>query len=244
MTQVAQQAPPGSEGAPLLPIQQPRPYARRFMRGLFRLLFPFYGGLVVKGLDNIPKTGPVLFCPNHISDLDPVALYASVTRTDLYFMGKQELFEMRAGNFFRYHGGFPVKRYTADRAALRTGEHILKKGHCLVLYPEGALSETGKLMPLHPGASMIAVGARPQIVPVGMAGTNGMLPYAKLIPQRGPGPAVIEYGVPIRMEEFDGMSHKAKLQAISARIESELRRLTGQPAPDDAVDVADAPSQS
>ena len=218
-----------SSGPALLPTHLPDRFSQTFFRVLFRVLFACLGGLKVRNAGSVPRTGPVMFCPNHISDADPIALYTVIPRNDVYYMGKQELFDIKPGNFFRYHGGFPVKRNTADRAALRTGEAMLKAGQGLVLFPEGGISATGLIRPLLPGAAMIAINAHATIVPMGIIHTRELLPYGKVVPRRSRNPVTVIFGEPIRMAEFESLPQKAKIAAITQRIEVDIRRLTDQP---------------
>jgi 1-acyl-sn-glycerol-3-phosphate acyltransferase len=87
---------------------------------------------------------------------------------------------------------------------------------------------------------MIAINADATIVPVGLRSTRELLPYGKVVPRRSPKPILVEFGPPITMDEFEGMPHKAKIAAITERIESEIRRLTNQPRP--AVEVPPQPA--
>ena len=48
----------------------------------------------VRGKENVPRKGPLIVVSNHLNNIDPPLLSASVPRTIL-FMAKQELFEPR-----------------------------------------------------------------------------------------------------------------------------------------------------
>ena len=48
--------------------------------------------LHVRGRENVPRTGPVLLCCNHMAKRDPVMLGVSVRR-QVFYMAKEELFE-------------------------------------------------------------------------------------------------------------------------------------------------------
>src|SRR5579885_2958350 len=94
---------------------------------LLRIAFALLGGIRFEGRENVPKRGGVLVTPNHISDADPPTMGIAMPRA-CYFMAKEELFHMRfLGALIRWLHGFPVKRYTADRAALRYAENLLEQ---------------------------------------------------------------------------------------------------------------------
>ena len=51
--------------------------------------------LRVEGLENVPKEGPVLLCPNHSSNWDPILLICALGReANLQIMGKNQLFKI------------------------------------------------------------------------------------------------------------------------------------------------------
>ena len=66
-----------------------------FIWPLFRLLFH----PKVRGRENIPKSGAIIFAGNHKSNLDCVLLATCLWR-QVHFMAKDELFRGAAGGFF------------------------------------------------------------------------------------------------------------------------------------------------
>ena len=91
----------------------------------------------VSASEHVPATGPFILAPVHRSNLD-TPLVCLVTRRRLRYMGKESLWKSKFGAWFLSGaGGFPVKRGTADREALRACEHVLERGEPLVLFPEG-----------------------------------------------------------------------------------------------------------
>jgi 1-acyl-sn-glycerol-3-phosphate acyltransferase len=205
-----------------------------FARRLVKLIFWLCGGLVVTGQENVPLTGRLLVCPNHISDSDPPAVLATLPRGDFATMAKEELFRIPIlGWMLRVYGTFPVARGTADRKALRQAEEVLESERALLIFPEGQLSEDGALLKMQSGPALLALRTGSPILPVGLIGTNKVLPYAKLIPRHASKPAQVRYGTPISMNEFAGMPHKDAIKALTASIGMEIAKLTDQPAPDE-----------
>ncbi|HEX5322795.1 MAG TPA: lysophospholipid acyltransferase family protein [Capsulimonadaceae bacterium] len=206
------------------------------MRGLVKLIFWLCGGLVATGQENVPLTGRLLLCPNHISDSDPAAVLAMLPRNDFAAMAKDELFRVPLlGWLLRAYGTFPVVRESADRKSLRQAEAILERERALMIFPEGRLSEDGKLLRLQSGAALLALRTGSPIVPVGLIGTNRVLPYAKLIPRPAGKAVQVRYGKPILMDEFTGAPHKEAIRQITRRLAEELARLTDQPVPEDSA---------
>jgi len=99
---------------------------------LFRLVFL----MRVSGEENIPKTGPVVIAPNHKSFWDAFFITAVMKRR-VFYMGKSELFQGKAGRLLLALGGFPVRRGASDAEAIETAMTILRRGDILALFPEG-----------------------------------------------------------------------------------------------------------
>jgi 1-acyl-sn-glycerol-3-phosphate acyltransferase len=199
--------------------------ARFILATLFRLL----GGITAMGTENIPSEGPVLICPNHLSDCDPLAIYVTCPRRDIYFIAKEDLFhEPVLGPAIRAFGAIPIKRDSPDRSAIRAAESVLRSGNVLVLFPEGRLSESGYLGLIQPGAAMIALRTGAPIVPVGLARTNRFLPYGHTIPQASRLPARVIYDNPIESRKNNAVVKRNLVDALTQLLEHRIRALTGQ----------------
>jgi len=158
-----------------------------FMRWLMRFMTRTYliGLFKVIGAENVPRSGPVIICPNHSANLDPPMVPAFLPRGDSWSMAKSEYFK---GGFitwvFRSYHSFPVVRHTADRIAIRRAFEILESGQALIIYPEGTRVESGVLAKPEPGAGFIAQRAACPVVPVGLTGTRECLPKGARWPRR------------------------------------------------------------
>jgi 1-acyl-sn-glycerol-3-phosphate acyltransferase len=133
----------------------------RFLRGLMRLMVHtvLVGIFTLVGRREVPRTGPLLVCGNHVSTLDPPLVPAFLPRNDSWSMAKAEYFEGTGFKpwMFRSFHSFPVVRHSADRAAIRRATTILKEGQVLILYPEGTRIITGGMHRPQPGAGFIAM---------------------------------------------------------------------------------------
>ena len=189
-----------------------RALTRTFLVGLFK----------VDGLENVPRSGPVIICPNHSATLDPPLVPAFLPRGDSWNMAKSEYFDK--GGFiewiFRRYHAFPVVRHTADRTALRTAFDILKSGQALIIYPEGTRVESGVLAEPEPGAGFIAQRAACPVVPVGLTGTRECLPKGAHWPRRTH--VSITFGKPFRVlsKRLDGakVTRQEAAEAIMVEI--------------------------
>lgn len=142
--------------------------ARLILVPILRIFF----GLQAKGVENIPKTGPVVIAPNHKSFWDSFFL-AAVVKRRLHFMGKAELFTGWRGRLFLMLGAFPVLRGSSDEEAIETARAILQRGDVLALFPEGTrVSDPDRLGNPKRGATRLAIETGAVIVPTAMSGTE------------------------------------------------------------------------
>ena len=198
---------------------------------VFRLLLRVLGRARATGEHYVPRSGPVIYCPNHLSDSDPPTVFLCVPRR-AWFIAKQELFEMPImGWFFAHFHGIPIKRDSADRAALRQAEAVLKRGEPLVIFPEGRCSQDGKLLRIQPGAALLSVRTGAPIIPIGIRYTNEMLPYGTKMLHFTRHPVRVDFGPPIRPQDFAHLPRGAVVDAITHTLGEELARLTHQPSP-------------
>ena len=194
-----------------------------FLRAVMRtMVWVYLAGLFkVVGAENIPRTGPLIICPNHSATLDPPMVPAFVPRGDSWSMAKSEYFRRPLSRFiFRAYHAFPVVRHTADRAALKWSFDLLKAGHVLIIYPEGTRVESGVLAAPEPGAGFLAQKAGCPVLPVGLTGTRECLPKGARWPRRTK--VTITFGKPfvVPQKRADGtrVSHEDASDAIMLAI--------------------------
>ena len=175
----------------------------------------------VEGIDNVPRDGPLLVCPNHFGTLDPPMVPAFLPRGDSWNMAKSEYFRRPVSRWiFNAYHAFPVVRHSADRAALRRAFDLLKAGHVLVIYPEGTRVEKGVLATPEPGAGFLAQKAQCPVLPVALTGTAECLPRGAKWPRRVP--VTVRFGkpfvVPQRRANGERISHEEASDVIMLAI--------------------------
>ncbi|SER13748.1 1-acyl-sn-glycerol-3-phosphate acyltransferase [Gracilibacillus ureilyticus] len=164
------------------------------------------------GLENIPKSGPVIICSNHISNFDPPIVGITCPR-DIHFLAKEELFKNKFfGYILKNVHAFPIKRGMKDRNALRRGLEVLKEGNVLGLFPEGTRSKTGELKKGLAGAGFFALRSDAAIIPCAIIGD-----YSKKKP------LTVSYGKPINMTSLK--EKKASAQEVTDVIMEEIRKI-------------------
>lgn len=201
------------------------PLMKRLMHAVFLML----GGFRRRGIENVPRTGGVLICPNHVSDADAPAVAVALPR-NAWFMAKEELFAVPIlGALMRLWHGFPVRRNSADRTALRHAETLLARGEAVVIFPEGGGNEQATLQPLNPGALMIALRAGVPVIPVALENTHRIWPYGERFPRRGGVPVTVTFGPPLDLSELKG--RRGAVEASTTRLAETLAAMLHQTVP-------------
>jgi 1-acyl-sn-glycerol-3-phosphate acyltransferase len=140
-------------------------------RVLIGALVRIFAPLRVYGLDRIPPHGPVVFCFNHFSWLDPWALGAVMPRT-MFYVAKQEAHaDPFIGPLIRIFGTLSVRRGESDREAILMMREVVRRGDALGMFPEGTRQER-EPGPVRSGATMIAVQEQVPIVCGAIHGTQ------------------------------------------------------------------------
>lgn len=152
---------------------------------LFAFLFKILYRLSISGRENIPQSGATMLVANHTSFLDPPIL-AITTKRPVYFMAKEELFKIPVlGTFMNLFSAIPVNREKVSPRVFRTTLKLLAKGEVLGMFPEGRRQRLGykKLGPLLTGAGYLALKSGSPIIPVGISGTDKVMPKGKHVPR-------------------------------------------------------------
>jgi 1-acyl-sn-glycerol-3-phosphate acyltransferase len=185
----------------------------------------------VKGLRNVPATGPLIIASNHLSFSDSIFMPLVVPRK-VTFLAKSEYFTSPGPKgllkklTFIALGQVPVDRSGGRRseAALITGLQVLSEGKCLGIYPEGTRSPDGRLYKGRTGIARLAIESGAPIVPVAMFNTENIQPTGQVIPniQR----VGMTFGEPMY---FDGDSTDlAYLREVTDQIMNRIQELSGQ----------------
>jgi 1-acyl-sn-glycerol-3-phosphate acyltransferase len=164
----------------------------RFIRFvILSLMHLFYPHIEVKGRQNLPEAGPILFVLNHPNGLlDPMLLILSLGRP-VSFLAKSSFWGNLVGRWLmqafealpvyrsrdeKPEGGAQSGMAEQNEATFARCRVLLQQGKLLALFPEGTTHSRTTLLPLRTGAARIAAGAEAetgwnlglQIVPVGL----------------------------------------------------------------------------
>ncbi len=177
------------------------------VRGALYIWFKLVYRMEVNGVENIPKEGPVIFCGNHRSYIDPPVIVVTAKR-DLKFLAKEELYKNKFLAFLGWaFEAIPVKRDEKDIAAIKMSLKDLKQGKCIALFPEGTRNGLAKGEKVKDGVAFFAVRSGAKVVPCGIKG--GTKELKKL---------TINYGKALDYSEYKGSKDKEVLDKITKEI--------------------------
>jgi 1-acyl-sn-glycerol-3-phosphate acyltransferase len=199
--------------------QLTRRWARRLARGIGMEVHTY-------GSWNLDPVGSYVLMANHRSVLDIPALVLAMPHTP-GFLAKAELAGIPLfGRAMQVGGHVFVERKGGARAlqAMREAAEAIGRGRPIVIFPEGTRSPTRALLPFKKGAFVLAKQARVPIVPVGLRGTETILPKGGRVMQ--PGRVEVHVGAPIDVSTV----RRSKIAAMVQRVREEVGRLADAPA--------------
>ncbi len=167
-------------------------FARKVVKGFFNFIYR----IRIVGTENEPKDAPFIVCSNHISNADVIVLGLGIEH-QLRYMAKAELFKVPLlRHLIRILGAFPIKRGSADVAAIKTCLKLLSEGEVVAVFPQGTRCPGVDVRDTEPksGVGMIAYRSGVPVLPVYLETRNNK----HLIFRRN----TVHIGKPITPEEF------------------------------------------
>jgi 1-acyl-sn-glycerol-3-phosphate acyltransferase len=214
-----------------LQVRPPRPAELLWYKVAWNIVFLACRALWridVTGRENVPREGAYVLAPVHRSYLDTV-FTAYLTRRRVRFMAKEEIFRRAwAEKLFSSLGGFPVRRGSPDREALRLCEQALANGEPLALFPEGTRRSGPVVEEVFSGAAFVALRAGVPVIPVGIGGSDrAMPPGQKLV---HPGRVAVVVGKPIvpSAPGASGRVPRSAVDELTTRLRKELQTVFDQ----------------
>lgn len=143
--------------------------------------------LQIKGRENIPEQGPVIYVSNHQSNFDIPILYAGLP-VQFRWLAKKELFRIPFfGLAMKRSGYIPIDRSDRRKTmhSLNQAAQRIRSGTSVIVFPEGTRTTDGQVQPFKKGALVIAAKAQVPIVPLAIQGSYGVQPKGRWIVNAG-----------------------------------------------------------
>lgn len=188
----------------------------------------------VEGRANVPKTGAVIFASNHLSFLDSIAIPVAAPRP-VHFLAKSSYFDGKgfsgwlSREFFTAIGAVPVQRGAGQAAldALGQQRRLLEEGKAVALYPEGTRSLDGRLYKGRTGVAFLALETGAPVVPVGLIGTDRVMPVGAKLPSLRER-VTVRFGKPIDVSHHGTAESGRARRLATDEIMAAIHALSGQ----------------
>jgi 1-acyl-sn-glycerol-3-phosphate acyltransferase len=196
-------------------------------KSVVRALLACLGGVTVIGAENVPDDGGLVVTPNHVSHFDPLVVGMAIRRP-VWFLATDELFAIPLLGWLAVRlRAIPIHQDSPDREALRRTEALLEAGEAVVAFPEGHESLDGKLQPLQRGVAWLALRTGVSVLPVGLSGTDGILPPREWRLRHGGRRVIVRIGKPISVAELaGGLSGRASVDHACEVMRQVLEQLS------------------
>lgn len=188
----------------------------------------------IEGRDHVPPSGAVIFASNHLSFIDSLAIPVAAPRP-VHFLAKSTYFEgtgMRgwiSKTFFQSIGAIPVRRGAGQAAldALDQQRKLLDEGLAVALYPEGTRSADGRLYKGRTGVAFLALQTGALVVPVGLIGTDKVMPVGAKAP-RISARITVRFGEPLDLSSHGPATSGRARRLATDEIMAAIHGLSGQ----------------
>ncbi len=201
----------------ILPLSRFDNFLKAVLRGLFHSLF-----IRVKSV-NTPQPAPdesYIYMVNHVSFLDVALVGAYIPG---FVRGIEASWQHNwpvYGPVMRRLGNIPIDRENihASIRVMRQAQRYFAPGKSLIIFPEGGRSAKRKMMPFKKLPFLFAKQSGLTIIPVGISGmfdVNNKTSY-----RLRPGKITIEFGQPVRPEEYRSLSVVGLRDEIRRRLEA------------------------
>jgi 1-acyl-sn-glycerol-3-phosphate acyltransferase len=173
----------------------------------------------VLGVENLPATGGVVVCPNHLSGFDVFAVAYALAPRRLRTMGKNQLFRRPLRRrFICSLGAFPAHDGTGVPGGVSAGASLAEGGETVVIFPEGE-RRYGRSPAPRTGAARTALAADVPLVPAAIRGTDGWRRRQQW---------QILFGPPIVLDDLRGQARSTSAHEATERLWAQVRALEAQ----------------
>ena len=206
----------------------------RIVRFVLATVFRLVYRPTVTGLENIPRTGPLILASNHLSFVDSMVIPMVAPRR-VAFLAKQDYFTGTGirGTLSRWwfagFGMIPVDRddHRSAQASLDLALEVLRHGGAFGIYPEGTRSRDGRLYRGRTGVAWLALQADALVVPVALEGTERLQPVGSRLPRRAQ--VTVRFGEPLDFRgRYDGVPAGRARREVTDAVMTEIHAMSGQ----------------
>ena len=205
------------------------------------------------GLEHVPVSGGALLVSNHVTYVDAMLIAAVHPRRVRFVMARDTYERHWLAPVFRLMRVIPISPRDPPRrivASLQEARKALDDGYLVCIFPEGALTRNGNLLPFRGGWERIVKGSSHPVIPLYIGGAWGSIfsyyhgrPFLGR-PRRIPYPVQLAFGEPLaadvstdelqlRIRELSGTCfrlRRSRSRTLSRLFVASARRWWSRPA--------------
>lgn len=201
-----------------------------------RSYFSLWHRLAIVGGEHLPLKPPFVLIANHSSHLDALALGAPLS-----WKLRDCVFPVAAGDVFFSStatstlsalllNALPMWRKHCGPHALDELRRRMVEEPCgYILFPEGARSRDGNLLPFKPGLGMLVAGTEVPVIPCHLDGCFRALPAGRIIPR--PTRITLRVGQPIHFADHE--NNRAGWTSVATKLTAAVEQLAALRATQD-----------
>lgn len=185
--------------------------------------------LAVEHTATVEWNAPLVLMANHRSSFDPAVLYAALPKP-FGMIAKDELFQWPLlGGTMRALGCVPIDRSSPRRSliSLRAAADAVRNGTPLVVFPEGTRGRGRTLQELKPGPFHLVEMAGAAVLPIGISGTDAVLPPGGRA--LSPGEVTVRIGAPIPMQGKGPAARERLRQEVTVALGRLVEEASAEP---------------
>jgi 1-acyl-sn-glycerol-3-phosphate acyltransferase len=196
---------------------------RTLLRWAGRLLIPLLAKIEIRGLERLPKQGPVILAGNHVAVME-VLLMVIYSPAIVELIGTGDIpIDPTFAPIARLYDFIPINRGNVDRVALQKALEVLQQKGVLGIFPEGGIWNPDGMRP-QIGVAWLSHTAQAPVIPIGFGGMRGAL-KAMLRLKRPTLQMNVGQAIPPLLLEDPFLSKKEVFEQASRRILTQIHDL-------------------
>ncbi len=180
--------------------------------------------LTVEGRETLDTSRAYVIMSNHRSNFDVATLVLALAPMTVLMVAKRSLGFIPIFGWGLKLAHFVFIDRSNRQAALATLAHAkrrIENGKSILIFPEGTRSFDGRLLPFKKGGFVMALETGAAILPMGISGTEKILPKDSALVWSGP--VTVRIGQPIDTAPY----RERPKEELMDRVRGEIARLAG-----------------